>query len=270
MPRVTPKPPVPRPFPRRFAPALVALAVLGLSACNDEGSISQNNSSSTSSNSSDGTSTDGTAGAHTETNRYEITDKVAQLHLEGKAGKVSVAAGDGPISVTETLVYTDSKPTTSHNVTGDTLNLRNDGCPEQTSVVNRRCQVGWEIRVPAGTNLDLNTRAGGIDLAGMAGTVTANTHSGGVDGKDLRSKAVTAQTHSGGVDLQFREAPDQVKAVTKAGGVDIQVPAGVRYAVRTDTSAGRPEVEVQQDNASPHKIDASTGAGSIDITNGND
>lgn len=268
MPRVTasplPHPPLRRRARRRcLAAALLGLAVLTTAACK-QGTQTEQNSSSASSSSSSTTSNDG---SQVEQNAYTISDPVTQLHLTGKAGSVSVVAGDGPISVTEKLRWTDSKPSTSHNVAGGTLTLTNDGCSQERSV-NGRCEVAWEIRAPAGTNLDLTSKAGGIKLTGTAGTVVAKTSAGGVDAKDLTSKSVTAQSRAGGVELRFTQPPDLVDASTNAGGVEIEVPAGTGYAVQADSNTGHPEIDVQQDGNSPHKIKASTNAGSIEITNG--
>lgn len=252
----------PRRFPGRrlSAAALLSLSVLALSACND---ADQTQSTQTNSSSSS-TSNDGSI---TEQNSYTISDKIAQLRLESRAGTVSVVAADGPISVTEKLQYTDSKPTTSHDVAGDVLSLRSEGCPNQRPV-NSRCEVDWEIRAPAGTNLDLDNKAGGITVTGMSGTVLAKTNAGGVDGHRLISKIVTAQSQAGGVELEFREPPNQVDTSSNAGGIEIQLPSGSSYAIQADTNTGDPEIEVQQDQNSPHKIKAKNQAGGVEITNG--
>lgn len=251
-----------RRFPSRrwSATALLSLSVLAISACNnaDQTQSTQTNSSSSS------TSNDGSL---LEQNSYTISEKIAQLRLAGRAGAVSVVAADGPISVTEKLQYTDTKPTTSHNVAGDVLSLRSEGCPNQRPV-NSRCEVDWEIRAPAGTNLDLDNRAGGITVTGMSGTLVAKTNAGGVDGHDLISKIVTAQSRAGGVELEFREPPNQVDTSTNAGGIEIQLPSGTSYAIQADTNTGDPEIEVRQDQSSPHKIKANNNAGGVEITNG--
>lgn len=269
MPRVTasplPRPPLRRPRRRWLAAALLGLAVLTTTACKNGTQAEQNSSSTSSSSSSSSTTTND--GSQVAQNSYTVSDPVGQLRLDGKAGAVSVVAADGPISVTEKLRWTDSKPTTSHDVAGNTLTLTDSGCAEQRSV-NGRCEVDWEIRAPAGTNLDLNSKAGGITLTGTAGTVVAKTSAGGVDAKDLTSKSVTAQSRAGGVELAFAQPPDLIDASTNAGGVEIEVPTGTGYAVDADSNTGHPEIDVQRDNASPHKIKASTNAGSIEITNG--
>jgi len=250
----------PRRSPRPLVLPLLGLAAaLVTAAC---GPTSQSNTSSSSSPES--TSSEG---FHTEQTTYQITEATSQLQLDARAGRVTVTAADGPISVTEAFTYSDDKPATSHEVSGNTLNLKEDGC-QHVRAINGRCSVDWDIKAPAGTNLTLITNAGGIAVTGAAGPVSAKTSAGGIRGRALTSKNVTAKTNAGGVDLRFNQPPDQLQASSNAGGIDIQVPAGASYAISAKSNTGRPDVEVQQSESSTHKIEAKTNAGGIDISNG--
>jgi len=241
---------------------LGVVAALAAAACNPS---TQNASGTDTSSSTPGsTSADG---SHTEQTTYQITQTISQLQLDAHSGRVTVTAGNGPISVTESFTYSDDKPVTSHAVNGDTLDLKEDGCQHERAI-NGRCEVGWDIQVPAGTTLTLTTRAGGIAMTGMSGQIDAKTNAGGVRARGLASKNVNAKTSAGGVDLQFTQVPDQVQATSNAGGIEIVVPAGQTYAVQADSNTGRPEVDVNQSNSSSHKIQAKTNAGSIEISNG--
>jgi hypothetical protein len=204
---------------------------------------------------------------HVDTTNYQIGQPVSQLRLDGNAGAVTLIAGDGPVTVTETARYTDDKPVTSHTVEGDTLTLTARECQRVRSV-NGRCEVDWEVHAPAGTNVTLHSGAGDIAVTGFAGTVDARTESGGVRGRRLTARSVTAKSEAGDVELTFTQPPDQVKAGSSAGDVDITVPGGVGYDVRARSSTGDPEVDVTQQDGSTHKIEAKTGAGSIEIRNG--
>ncbi|WP_169736836.1 DUF4097 family beta strand repeat-containing protein [Pseudonocardia spinosispora] len=254
------------PHRRRLAAAALVLAATALTACSpDQTQSTQNNSTSNSGSSSDGDS--GYGDAHVDKADYTIPQNVALVKLVGRAGSIKVIAGDGPISITETAVYSDDKPATTHAVDGSTLNLANTGCAK-VRTINGRCQVAWEIHAPAGTNVDLNSNSGSIDLTGMSGTVSAVGDSGSIEAENLTSKTVTAKTDSGGVELAFTQVPDQVNATTDAGSVKIEVPGGVGYAVQAKTDAGSKRIKVQQDPASPHKINAETDAGSVEVENG--
>jgi hypothetical protein len=241
-------------------------AALAAAACNPSTNPSTENTSGTD-NSSSTPGSESADGAHTEQTTYQITQTASQLQLDAHSGRVTVTAGNGPISVTESFTYSDDKPATSHSVDGDTLNLKEDGCQHERAI-NGRCEVGWDIHVPAGTTLSLTTRAGGIAVTGMSGQIDAKTNAGGVRARSLASKNVTAKTNAGGVDLQFTQVPDQVQATSNAGGIEIVVPTGASYAVQADTNTGHPDVEVTQADNSTHKIQAKTNAGGIEISNG--
>jgi hypothetical protein len=248
------------PRTRRASGLLVIIPVLAAAAALVGGCRANGNNSSTS-DSYSSSSGDGTSSRAT----YTIGESVHTISFQGRAGHVSVHAKDGAIGVTERASFTSSKPVTSHDVNGDTLELREQGCPDRPT--NGPCQVEWDITAPAGTVLDLQTNAGGIEVDGMAAQVTASSDSGGVEGHDLTSRKVDAKADSGGVELDFAQAPDDVSASTDAGGVTITVPGGTAYAVEAGSDAGGKAVDVQEDASSSHKIKAKSGAGGVEITN---
>ena len=241
--------------PRAGLPVIVPVLAVAAAALLGGCRVNGNSTSESYSSSGDGTSSRAT---------YTIDGTVHTISFQGRAGHVKVHAGSGAISVTERASYSGSKPVTSHGVSGDTLELREEGCPDRP--VNGPCQVEWDITAPAGTVLDLQTNAGGIEVDGMSAQVTASTDSGGVEGHDLTSRQVNAKADSGGVELDFTQAPDDVSAETDAGGVTVTVPGGTSYAVQASSDAGGKSVDVQEDQSSPHKIKAKSGAGGVEIT----
>lgn len=242
--------------------ALGALAVaLASSACGPGRATGTSAESSTSPGS---TSADG---YHADQTTYQITQPIGDVQLDARAGRITVSAAEGPISITETYSYSDDKPPTSHEVVGDTLKLSAQGCQHERAI-NGRCEVDWDIKAPAATNLDLNNRAGAIAVTGAAGTLALQTNAGGIRARELVSKAVTVRTNAGGVDLRFAQPPGQLRASSDAGGIDIRLPAGTSYAVTATSNTGRPDISVQRSASSAHKIDAETNAGGIQISNG--
>lgn len=209
----------------------------------------------------------GDVGAKSATNDYKIPNPVRQLTLTGHAGDVTLSTGPGPITVSETIRYTDDKPVTSHTVNGGTALLNAEQC-QHVRPVNGTCQVDWEIHVPVGTNLNLTSSSGDLSLSGIAGTVFAKANAGDVDARDLTSKSVVAESSSGDVRLAFQQAPDQVSATTAAGDITVGVPGGTGYAVNAQSSTDRPTITVPNDPKSPHRIKAKTSSGSIDIVTG--
>lgn len=206
----------------------------------------------------------GDESVRTEQNTYQIDQQVARLVVDGRAGGITVIAAEGPISVTENLRYTACKPVTTHEVVGDVLRLSDQGCPDRPP--DARCEVEYLIRAPAALAFDLTARAGGIEVTGLSGPITARSDAGGIEGRELASPTVTAEVDAGGVELSFTRPPDEVTAISGAGGVDIELPAGVAYAVQTEVGAGDAEVEVATDSGSPHTIRAESDAGGVEIT----
>jgi hypothetical protein len=67
-------------------------------------------------------------------------------------------------------------------------------------------KVDYEVTVPAGTALRINTISGDIDLSGLGGAITAKTVSGDVKLNNLSGSAVEATSVSGDVDLSWPTA----------------------------------------------------------------
>jgi DUF4097 and DUF4098 domain-containing protein YvlB len=195
----------------------------------------------------------------TEVRSYQVTDSVQRLDLRNEDGKVEVRAGDGPVRVTETLTFRGSEPSTSHAVQDGTLNLRNQHC--------QHCSVSYLVQLPAGTAVNVQTSAGKVILAGLAGDVTVDASAGAVDGTGLRSPHTSVHGRAGKITLAYDAAPSTVDARTSAGEVDISVPGdGGPYAVDASTSAGSTQIAVPTDPGASRKITAHTTAGKIVIS----
>lgn len=231
---------------------LAALPLLG--ACQTSG-----DSVSVGPNSNSGTDAAGTA----DTASYTVGEPVARIVFAGRAGDVRVTAKDGPIGVTERARYTATKPVTSHATNGDTLELKEIGCPNRPS--NAQCQVAWEITAPAGTVLELETNVGDIDLDDMSGKVTVRSGVGKLTSASLASKQVNATADTGDIRLAFTVTPDEVTATTDVGDVRLDLPSGA-YAVRTSGNVGDENVRVRVDQSSPHRIKATSDVGDVEIT----
>jgi len=84
-------------------------------------------------------------------------------------------------------------------------------------------KIDYEVTVPAGTALRLNTISGDLDLSGLNGAVTAKTISGDVLSTDLTGP-LTLRTVSGDVKLSnLGHSP--VDATSVSGDVDVSWPA---------------------------------------------
>lgn len=198
-----------------------------------------------------------------DTVSYDVKEKVGVLRLRSGAGdaKISETGGDA-VRVVERLHWRgDARPETEHKVEGDAL------------VVSYRCPPGWndcgvdyEIQVPKGLALDLNSGAGDLTLRGLSGDLTVSVGAGDVDAAGLAGRKVTAKTGTGDIELRYASAPDAVELTTGAGDVQLAVPDVGPYAVHTETAVGEAAVSVRKDDASPHRISVSTGAGDVTVS----
>jgi DUF4097 and DUF4098 domain-containing protein YvlB len=189
---------------------------------------------------------------------YQVGDQVRRLDVVSQAGAVEVRAGTGPVRVTETVRYRGSDPTTAHDVTDGTLNLRNEDCTT--------CSVSYLVELPAATAVRVHTGAGAIRLTGLTGDVTADTAAGEVEGTGLGSAHTSVHSRAGRISLGYRAAPSTVDVQTAAGEVEIRLPGTESYAVDAGTTAGETTIGVPTDPAADRKITAHTVAGKVTIT----
>jgi DUF4097 and DUF4098 domain-containing protein YvlB len=203
----------------------------------------------------------GLPGLRTEEQTYEITEAVTNLVIEARAGAVTVAAGEGPVRVTETYEYRDDKPRTSHRVEEATLQLTETGCASDTL----RCSVHFRIQVPTATAVTIITNAGAVELDDLHGDIRVKTDAGAVQAKNLAGDQVDVETDAGATSLHFREPPTAVTATTDLGAIAVEVPRGTAYAVNAVTSVGKADIRVERDSSSPHKITLRTDVGGIRV-----
>jgi len=97
-------------------------------------------------------------------------------------------------------------------------------------------KINYDITVPAGTALRLNTISGDLDLGGLNGAVTAKTISGDVLSTDLTGP-LTLRTVSGDVKLSnLGHSP--VDATSVSGDVDVSWPAAQGADLNLKTISG--------------------------------
>ncbi len=223
--------------------------------------------------------------------------KLATIRVEGSAG-VTLLGGDGAAVGGERVVVRGlRRPTVSERVEGDTLVLRAD-CP---NFGGPWCSVRYELTVPRGADIEVDTSGGGvrvegvdgalelessgggitvvdaagpidadssgggITITGARGAVTASSSGGGVQLLDSRSPTVAAASSGGGVRLEFVDAPDVVDASSSGGGVTVRLPGGVAYAVDASSSGGGTRVDVATDPTSSHRITVRSSGGGVTV-----
>ena len=106
----------------------------------------------------------------------------------------------------------------------------------------RGCRVDYQfdVRVPIGTQVDVGTVMDGrVDVAGIAGTISASNVNGPVAVSDMRDCKVL-ESVNGSVDLSFARAPHQDCVIeTINGDVTIVMAEGTGLDVALDQFNGR-------------------------------
>ena len=185
-----------------------------------------------------------------------MAEAVDRVEVHGAVTDVEVTTGPGPVTIHETARYRKAAPDTSHAVTASTLTVTDPGCRKVVGTAG--CEVMFAIRVPAGTAVAIGLDVGNVRVRDLAGNLSIRTAVGDVDARALRGPNVLAHTDTGTVRLHFSAVPDSVDAQVSVGEVDIRVPGTARYAV---ACTGHAEVDVEQDDSSPHRITASSPLG---------
>jgi hypothetical protein len=188
---------------------------------------------------------------------------VTKVVVDTGTGSVELrtgAPGSPVVARRETRWSLGGVPTADEAVAGGVLTLRTS-CRGLWP-----CAVAYVVTVPPGVDVAVDTSTGSVEARGLDGDLEVGTSTGSIELTGLRSDRVDAQASTGSVELGFVEAPQDVRAGTSTGSVEVVVPAdGTAYAVQTDTSVGSTEVAVPVDSSSSRRIDARTSTGSVEV-----
>lgn len=222
--------------------------------------------------------------AETETQHQTYTQPVSRVVLNLQDGDISLTPGEaGQVVIERRLRWSESKPTIEEEWAGDTLEITFRCAGESTLGVRSHCAVAYLIRVPPDVAVDARTVASRIDVRDLSGEMrlsessgdvnvtnttgrlSVRTTSGDITGAGLRSSQVEVQATSGDIDLGFAAAPQQLRAKTGSGDVDIAVPDDDPYRVVVATSGGDTDISVRQDPGAARTIGVQTTLGDIHI-----
>lgn len=94
----------------------------------------------------------------------------------------------------------------------------------------RSVNVEYQVRVPAGIEINVKTENGGIGLHDVDGSVTAATTNGGIRGTNL-SGQYSAHIVNGGIVMDVVRATGPIDLDTVNGGIRLDVPVGLNADV---------------------------------------
>jgi hypothetical protein len=189
----------------------------------------------------------------TASQQYRVEEPVTTLVVTGDTMNVTVKPGDGPVTVVERRRWPSGRaaPSTAHSTSSGRLELTSTGC--------RRCDVTLTITVPAATRTEIRVDTGTLTLRDLSGDASAAVGTGDVTGSGLRGATYRMVVDTGRVELTHATSPTDVVATVDTGEVDVRVPGGASYAVRSDR--GLSDVDVTRDPSSPHTITVNVDTG---------
>jgi Putative adhesin len=165
------------------------------------------------------------------------------VSIEADLGDVQIVPGKrGEITVARRLTYGLRRPFVEERVDGDTFRVRDRRC---TADAVFPCQVRWLLQIPRDLTVEVQTRAGSINVSGLSGTVklvsvsgsvralaasgkllTLRSTSGSVTAQSVSSDQVVATSNTGAVTVTFRAPPSLVVGRSETGRVGVVLPDG--------------------------------------------
>lgn len=239
---------------RRLATAgLVAVAALALGAC-------------------------GFGPRTTATDTYTEDAGITSVRLDLEAGSVTLRGSDDAtgLSIERTVDYVGEHPASeTHRIEDGVLVLA--GC-------GRRCSASYTVDLPAGLPVtgqtshgsidldrtgavDVRTSNGSVTLTGVDARVLARTSNGKITGTGLGgTEGVDVETSNGSIELTLA-TPQDVRATTDNGTVQLTVPEG-SYRVSASTDLGGTDVSVPDDPDGEFHLDAQSSNGRVTVAQG--
>lgn len=127
------------------------------------------------------------------------------------------------------------------------------------------CKVGFEVRVPSGFDVDVETDSGRITIDGVDGDVRLSSDNGAIVADHLTADDASAETDNGAIRLVFDDAPEQVSAITDNGAIDVRVVGDDMYDVDASSDNGAIGIDVRTDPDAARNITVQTDNGAIDV-----
>lgn len=196
---------------------------------------------------------------HTEVFAYPLPEGSPTLELRNDVGAITVravSAGEEP----QVLARAQSS-FRDPRLTADGTSYRGRCLPPAWLDT---CEVRWEIRVPAGTDLDLRSAVGAIHLTGLEGRVAVRTSVGDIQVTDSASTVLELDSSVGDIALTSTVAPESVTAASSIGDVRVLVPDdGTRYRVDLSSSLGETRNELGSTDDSDHIVRLTSSLGDV-------
>jgi hypothetical protein len=164
------------------------------------------------------------------------------LVINNDAGTITIASGsDGSVGVTATKYSSDgntSDMTVSFSQTGDTISITGRLPQQQSSDVEKH--IDFAITTPATTNVQVNTKAGLVQMQGISGQMAVDADAAAIEMQQgtLQGNS-TFQTTAGAITFQGSLDPrssDSFNSIT--GAISLTLPSDASFQLKATISVG--------------------------------
>ena len=193
------------------------------------------------------------------------------IDLYVSIGDVLLTGGDGEgIDVERRSSWKGAEPRIEERMSGEGVFTARAGCADDPALwfAYVRCEVGYDVAVPAGAEADVQTDVSDIAVDGFDGTLDLVTSTGAVDARGLRSDGVSVQTSTGDVLLAFDEVRGDIDVDARTGDVTVLVPDdGTTFEIRYASGVGRERVDIATEvsGKADHVIDVDVSVGDLEV-----
>ena len=198
----------------------------------------------------------GPAGPHRPHTSQQISvsaSSVRTVYLRGVPGQVTIVGGSGgTVRLTGKLRWS-GRPARAHTSMDRAAHLLR--LSYQCAAASP-CTENYRLVVPVRTAVVLSQPSGRVVLDGLAGPLRLTAANVNVTATGLRAPSLTAIITSGQLTASFATPPGQVSLTLTSAHAIINLPAGVRYAVRTQVTSGSVQAGVPQAAHSGHLVTA--------------
>jgi hypothetical protein len=187
----------------------------------------------------------------TRTDEVRLRHRVAAVRIDGVGGSVLVRPGHaGEVTMRSTRSWTRRAPRVDRVWEGETLHVRMVE-PAQSWLDGLSPALVVELHIPTGVPvtarltsgladlrdlqgpLDLSSRTATLKVADSHGPLQIGTERGAIRASGLTSPTVRTTVGAGSASMRFIRAPRSISVILGKGAVQIMVPSGSRYRVRS-------------------------------------
>lgn len=189
-----------------------------------------------------------------------LADSVQRLVLDPGVGEVQVreAAAGEALGVQTSQTYSGRQPEVNLTQGSDGTARLDASCPRIIGLGT--CSIDWEIVVPAGTDLEINSSIGDVDIH-STGSVQVQGATG-----DIRLSGAPTQVDLtlsiGDVRVETDAPADSLRVRSSLGDVTLALPEGP-YQVHSQTSLGTERLSLDTEPDAPYVVDVQTSLGDI-------